>query len=90
MKTIALVTLISLKKDSHFFFVCRLVHTKVGIHFIQSYEIKSPPWIVLWFRILGIFSVESIDRLGAMKFQTLDNSQLCIDLQYSSQQLAVI
>ena len=22
----------------------------------QSYEIKSPPWTILWFRILGIFS----------------------------------
>ena len=22
---------------------------------IQSYEIKSPPWTILWFRILGIF-----------------------------------
>ena len=23
----------------------------------QSYEIKSPPWTILWFRILGIFSI---------------------------------
>ena len=30
----------------------------------QSYEIKSPPWTILWFRILGIFSVENIARLG--------------------------
>ena len=28
------------------------------------------------------FSVENIDRLGAMMFQTSDNSQLCIDSQY--------
>ena len=45
----------------------------------QSYEIKSPPWTILWFRILGIFSVENIARLGAFMFQTSDNSQ------YSSQ-----
>ena len=51
----------------------------------QSYEIKSPPWTIWWFRILGIFSVEIIDRLGAMMFQTSDNSQLFIDSQYSSQ-----
>ena len=51
----------------------------------QSYEIKSPPWTILWFRILGIFSVENIDRLGFSMFQTWDNSQLCIDSQYSSQ-----
>ena len=33
--------------------------------YCQSYEIKSPPWTILWFRILGIFSVENIARLGA-------------------------
>ena len=38
--------------------------------FIQSYEIKSPPWTILWFRILGIFSVESIKRLCVFIFQT--------------------
>ena len=27
----------------------------------QSYEIKSSPWTILWFRILGIFSVENIE-----------------------------
>ena len=53
--------------------------------FEQSYEIKSPPWTILWFRILGIFSVENIARLGVFMFQTSDNSQLCIDSQYSSQ-----
>ena len=51
----------------------------------QSYEIKSPPWTILWFRILEIFSVENIARLGVFMFQTSDNSQLCIDSQYSSQ-----
>ena len=44
---------------------------------MQSYEIKSPPWTILWFRILGI-----IARLGVFMFQTSDNSQLCIDSQY--------
>ena len=29
-------------------------------HHFQSYEIKSPPFTILWFRILGIFSVENI------------------------------
>ena len=53
----------------------------------QSYEIKSPPWTIWWFRILGIFSVENIDRMDSMMFQTSDNSQL--DLQYSSQQLTI-
>ena len=42
----------------------------------QSYEIKSPPWTILWFRILGIFSVENIKRLCVFIFQTWDNSQL--------------
>ena len=51
----------------------------------QRYEIKSPPWTILCFRILGIFSVENIARLGVFMFQTSDNSQLCIDSQYSSQ-----
>ena len=41
-----------------------------GIGFRQSYEIKSPPWTILWFRILGIFSVENIDRLCVFIFQT--------------------
>ena len=52
---------------------------------MQSYEIKSPPWTILWFRILGIFSVENIERLCVFMFQTWDNSQLCTDSQYSSQ-----
>jgi hypothetical protein len=40
------------------------------IEFDQSYEIKSPPWTILWFKILGIFSVENIDRLVVFMFQT--------------------
>ena len=34
------------------------------IALVQSYEIKSPLWTISRFRILGIFSVENIDRLG--------------------------
>ena len=44
---------------------CKKVYTKD-----QSYEIKSPPWTILWFRILGIFSVENIKRLCVFMFQT--------------------
>ena len=40
------------------------------IRLTQSYQIKSPPWTILWFRILGIFSVENITRLCVFKFQT--------------------
>ena len=42
----------------------------------QSYEIKSPLWTILWFRFLGIFSVENLKRLCVFMFQTWDNSQL--------------
>jgi hypothetical protein len=43
---------------------------------MQSYEIKSPPWTILWFGILGIFSVENIKRLCGFMFKTCSNSQL--------------
>ena len=60
------------------------INCKLSDHcVIQSYEIKSPPWTIMWFRILGISSVENIARLGVFMFQTSDNSQL--DSQYSSQ-----
>ena len=52
----------------------------------QSYKIKSPPWTILWFGILGIFSVENTARLGVFMFQTSDN----IDSQYSSQQFTFV
>ena len=52
---------------------------------LQSYVIKSAPWTILWFRILGIFSVEHIKRLCVFMFQTCSNSLLCTDSQYSSQ-----
>ena len=42
-------------------------------------------FVVLWFRILGIFSVEYIKRLCVFMFQTCSNSLLCTDSQYSSQ-----
>ena len=42
----------------------------------QSYVIKSAPWTILWFRILGIFSVENIKRLCVFMFKTCSNSQL--------------
>ena len=46
-----------------------------GITF-QSYIIKSAPWTILWFRILGIFSVEYIKRLCVFMFKSCSNSQL--------------
>ena len=49
---------------------------KTSIYYTQSYVIKSAPWTILWFRILGIFSVENIKRLCAFMFQTCSNSQL--------------
>ena len=36
----------------------------------QNYEIKFPPWTILWFRILGIFSVENKKRMCVFMFQT--------------------
>ena len=42
----------------------------------QSYVIKSAPWTILWFRILGIFSAEYIKRLCVFMFETCSNSQL--------------
>jgi hypothetical protein len=66
-------------------FQCETPCIWLMLSFSQSYEIKSSPWTILWFRILGIFSVENIAKLGVFMFQTSDNSQLCIDLQYSSQ-----
>ena len=36
----------------------------LGVYSVQSYEIKSPPWTILWFRILEIFYVENTARLG--------------------------
>ena len=39
-------------------------------HLQQSYEIKSAPWTILWFRILELFSVENKMRLCVFMFQT--------------------
>ena len=66
-------------------FIASITTTTSKGSFNQSYEIKSPPWTILWFRIREIFSVENIDRLGVFMFQTSDNSQLCIDSQFSPQ-----
>ena len=57
---------------------------------IQSYEIKSPPWTILWFRILGIFSVENIKRLCVFMFQTWDNSQLLRRVLWISAELTIV
>ena len=47
-----------------------LISKRTSIPAYQSYEIKSFPWTILWFRILEIFSVESIARLGVFMFQS--------------------
>ena len=61
--------------ESKIFRIFSLVTTLVTgqsalVPWYQSYEIKSPPLTILWFRILRIFSVENIDRLGVFMFQT--------------------
>ena len=56
----------------------------------QSYEIKSPPWTILWFRTLGIFSVENIKRLCVFMFQTWDNSQLLRRVLWISAELTIV
>ena len=67
------------------------LNAKIGPGFrFQSYEIKSPPLTILCFRILGIFSVKNIARSDVFMFQTSDNSQFCIDSQYSSQKLTIV
>ena len=56
----------------------------------QSYEIKSPPWKILWFRILGIFSVENIKRLCVFMLKTWDNSQLLRRVLWISAKLTIV
>ena len=56
----------------------------------QSYEIKSPPWTILWFRIPGIFSVENVKRLCVFMFQTWDNSQLVRRVLWISAELTCL
>ena len=55
-----------------FFQFVNLNHSdsKKPFMYYQSYEIKSPPLTILWFRILGIFSDENIKRLCVFMFQT--------------------
>ena len=67
----------------HFLFIYfpgnwyRITQTTVNsLGLEQSYVIKSAPWTILWFRILGIFSVENIKRSCVFMFQTCSNSQL--------------
>ena len=57
---------------------------------LQSYEIKSPPWTILWFRILGIFSAENIKRLCVFMFQTRDKSQLLRRVLWISAELTIV
>ena len=56
----------------------------------QSYEIKSPPWTIFWFRIFGIFSVKNIKRLCVFMFQTWDNSQLLRRVLWISAELTIV
>ena len=64
--------------------------TCVAVSFLQSYEIKSPPWTILWFRIPGIFSVQNIKRLCIFMFQTWDNSQLLRRVLWISAELTIV
>ena len=43
-----------------FIFRAKSTFADSNLAIIQSYVIKSAPWTILWFRILGIFSVENI------------------------------
>ena len=58
-------TLVSTDENTDIIFV--LKNSLVRLN--QSYEIKSPPLTILWFRILGIFSVENKKRLCVFMFQ---------------------
>ena len=60
------------------------------LYLFTVYEIKSPPWTILWFRILGIFPVENIKRLCIFMFQTWDNSQLLRSVLWISAELTIV
>ena len=60
------------------------------LYLFRVYEIKSPPWTILWFRILGIFSVENIKRLYIFMFQTWDNSQLLRSVLWIIAELTIV
>ena len=62
----------------------------IDIRRIQSYEIKSPPWTILWFRIVGIFSVENIKRLCVLIFKTCSNSQLLRRVLWINAELTIV
>ena len=65
-------------------------HNFIPLTWFQSYKIKSPPWTILWFRILGIFSVENIKRLCVFMFETWDNSQLLRRVLWISAELTIV
>ena len=68
-------TLVSTDENTDIIFV--LKNSLVRLN--QSYEIKSPPWTFLRFRILGMFSVENIAKVGCFlcfKLQTIVSSAL--------------
>ena len=82
------------KSQSHQFYdvmgrnnFCRSI---LFVRWRQSYVIKSAPWTILWFRILGIFSVENIKRLCVFMFQTWDNSQLLRRVLWISAELTIV
>ena len=76
------------------FLFCILVNSSwigsFGSSLMQSYEIKSPLSTILWFRILGIFSVENIKRLCVFMLQTWDNSQLLRRVLWISAELPIV
>ena len=86
--SIDLDRLIVLREYLDFWWSIPLKGTCIG--HLQSYLIKSPPWTILWFRILGIFSVENVKRLCVFMFQTWDNSQLLRRVLWISAELTIV
>ena len=68
----------------------RLQKNEYPCCYFQSYEIKSPPCTILWFRILGILPVENIKRLCVFMFQTWENSQLLRRVLWISAELTIV
>ena len=69
-------------------FICWI--SPIQCNLSQSYEIKSSPWTILWFRILWIFSVVNIKRLCVFMFQTWGNSQLLRRVLWISAELTIV
>ena len=80
----------SILQQSHHSGLLWLHPNVFAIWYLQSYVIKSAPWTILWFRILGIFSVENIKRLCVFMFQTWDNSQLLRRVLWISAELTIV